>query len=245
MTAMLASVRSVEEANIALDAGVDILDLKEPDAGTLGAVDPALATEIAAMAKGRAITSSTIGDLHGDPQAIYDAAEATARTGVDIVKIGLFDNAERGAVVARLGALARANRRLVAVLFADREAILDLRDLIASEWYGVMLDTAGKSGGSLPQLLGQDVLKRFVSDARSGGMHCGFAGGLGPDDVPGLLELDPDHLGFRGALCEGHDRRQALNAAKVAAVRALIPPDPRATRLRHKTAFRSTRPGRR
>jgi dihydroneopterin aldolase len=128
-------------------------------------------------------------------------------------------------------------------LFADREAVLDLRDLIASEWYGVMLDTAGKAGRSLPQLLENDVLKRFVSDARGGGMHCGFAGGLGADAVAELLELDPDQIGFRGALCEGNDRRQALDAEKVAALRALIPPDPRATRLRHKTSFRSTRPG--
>lgn len=241
MTAMLASVRSAEEARIALAASVDIIDLKEPDAGALGAVAPEVAVEVVGMVTGKAITSATVGDLQGDPQAIVDAVDTMSRTGVDIVKVGLFENVDRAAVVARLAPMTRAGRRLVAVLFADREPVLDLKDLIAAEWYGVMLDTAGKASGSLPQLMPEDVLKRFVNDARTGGMHCGFAGSLGADAVPALLRLHPDYLGFRGTLCDGNDRRQALSAEKVTAVRALIPADPRATRLRHKTAFRSTR----
>ena len=39
-TRVLASVRSLEEARIALDAGVDINDLKAPARGALGAVEP-------------------------------------------------------------------------------------------------------------------------------------------------------------------------------------------------------------
>ncbi|TIQ75182.1 MAG: dihydroneopterin aldolase, partial [Mesorhizobium sp.] len=38
MTRMLASVTGVDEAEIALSGGVDIVDLKDPKAGALGAV---------------------------------------------------------------------------------------------------------------------------------------------------------------------------------------------------------------
>ena len=39
MTRFLASVRDAEEAELALETGADIIDLKEPNRGALGAVD--------------------------------------------------------------------------------------------------------------------------------------------------------------------------------------------------------------
>ena len=39
MTQLLISVKNVKETLIALDAGVDIIDLKDPDNGALGALD--------------------------------------------------------------------------------------------------------------------------------------------------------------------------------------------------------------
>jgi dihydroneopterin aldolase len=45
--------------------------------------------------------------------------------------------------------------------------------------------------------------------------------------VPRLLLLAPDYLGFRGALCAGHDRKAGLDAGAVSLIRGLIPHDPR------------------
>jgi dihydroneopterin aldolase len=42
--------------------------------------------------------------------------------------------------------------------------------------------------------------------------------------VPLLLPLQPDLLGFRGALCRGGTREAALDAEACAAIRARIPP---------------------
>jgi dihydroneopterin aldolase len=53
----------------------------------------------------------------------------------------------------------------------------------------------------------------------------GLAGGLEEPDVPRLLALEPDFLGFRGALCDAHDRRKGLDLAAVKAIRRLIPRD--------------------
>ncbi len=55
-------------------------------------------------------------------------------------------------------------------------------------------------------------------------MTAGLAGSLEEPDIPRLLVLAPDLLGFRGALCGPGGRGAALDLGRVRAVRALIPP---------------------
>ena len=88
-----------------------------------------------------------------------------------------------------------------------------------------MLDTAGKSGGRLTTHLGADRLLRFIAACREHQLLCGLAGGLEPPDVPRLLALRPDVLGFRGALCGHNGRSGPLDPQAVALIRALIPPE--------------------
>ena len=60
----------------------------------------------------------------------------------------------------------------------------------------------------------------------------GLAGSLEAPDVPRLLLVRPDVLGFRGALCHAHDRRGAIDPTAVVLIRDLIPrerPDPDAS----------------
>ncbi len=52
----------------------------------------------------------------------------------------------------------------------------------------------------------------------------GLAGALEAPDVPRLLVLSPDFLGFRGALCGTSGRAGRIDPLAVAAIRALIPP---------------------
>jgi dihydroneopterin aldolase len=63
MTLFLASVRDAAEAEMALACGADIIDLKDPSQGALGAVSlDAIASTVRCVA-GRAPVSATIGDL--------------------------------------------------------------------------------------------------------------------------------------------------------------------------------------
>ena len=41
-------------------------------------------------------------------------------------------------------------------------------------------------------------------------------------DIEPLIELEPDYLGFRGALCQDDSRIQALNSSSVINIRSLI-----------------------
>ena len=224
MTRMLASVTSLDEARVAVAAGADIIDLKDPKRGALGALPPETVAEVVAAVGGLCPTSATVGDLPMEPGRIRRAVRETARTGVDYVKVGLFAGSRQAACVAGLTPLCAAGIRVVIVLFADLRPDLALLPLIAeSGCAGVMLDTADKAGGGLRRHLDARRLEDFVEAARELGLLSGLAGSLGIADVPALLALRPDYLGFRGALCAGAARTRALDRRAVERVRAAIP----------------------
>lgn len=229
---LLASVASLGEMDQAIAGGADIVDLKDPAHGALGAWQaPALT---AAVARWRAFgpkapaLSATIGDHPLDADAIAGAAGRVAGLGVPLVKIGFELPAEDAATALApcLDALAPLARttRLIAVLMADRQPDLSrVPDFAAAGFAGVMLDTADKASGSLRRHLSLDTLAGFVTAARELGLLTGLAGSLRLEDVAPLAALGPDYLGFRGALC-AEGRTGALDPARLAAVRAVLRP---------------------
>jgi (5-formylfuran-3-yl)methyl phosphate synthase len=222
MSGFLASVRSAEEALLALEGGADIIDVKEPSLGALGRVDGAVLTDIVRALRGSRKVSATIGDVPLAPDPVRAAVAATAATGVDIVKIGLFPG-DLAATLAALEPLARAGTRLVAVIFADRAP--DLAHLIphcrAAKFFGVMLDTADKQAGPLTTHLPVAGLGRFVVTAREHGLISGLAGALRLADIPALATLGADYLGFRSALTVG-GRHRDIDLGAVQAVRRAL-----------------------
>ncbi|MGQ9366477.1 (5-formylfuran-3-yl)methyl phosphate synthase [Azospirillum sp. ST 5-10] len=225
---LLASVKDPAEAALAVAGGADLVDLKNPAAGALGALPAAtLRACVAAVAGGRPV-SATIGDVPLRPGPVLAAVTATAATGVDIVKIGLFPGDSDGCLRA-LAPRAAAGLRLVAVLFADRVPDFGvLERLAAAGFAGAMLDTAGKESGPLTRHLDAAALAGFVARARGLGLMAGLAGSLRVGDVAGLAAAGPDYLGFRGALC-GDGRAGALDPARLAAVRRAVQASSRAT----------------
>lgn len=222
MTALLASIASLDEIEPALAGGADILDLKDPGAGALGAWPLAEIEKAAARLSGLRLASATVGDLPMEPETLASAAASVWAAGADIVKIGVFPGARR-ACIARLASLAAQGAALVAVFFADRDPDLSLLpDLGRAGFFGVMLDTADKSAGSLRRLADADTLAQFAAAARAQGLRTGFAGSLAAADIAPLLSLDPDFLGFRRALCGGPARTAPLSATAVKTVRAAM-----------------------
>jgi dihydroneopterin aldolase len=228
MTLLLASVRNGEEAEAAVTLGADIVDLKDASRGALGALDPpTVAAAVKTIARRRPASAVT-GDLPMEPETLAGAATAMAASGVEFVKVGLFPDARREACIAALCAPARQTK-LIGVLFADLEseagALAGLpAHLSAAGFAGAMLDTARKGAGRLLERMDIPALAAFLAACRSNGMMAGLAGSLEPPDIPRLLPLNPDVLGFRGALCAGGDRTAPLDPAAFRLVRELIPP---------------------
>ena len=225
MTAMLASVTGPEEAEIAVTGGADIIDMKDPAGGALAALPIARIAATHAAVNGRRATSAVAGNKAMQPDDLTAAVRETAATGVDYVKVGLYPpEAKQLAVIGALKEAANGTR-LVACLFADRERDLTrfVAPLADAGFAGLMLDTADKSSGRLLAHASVPALSAFVSAARERGLLVGLAGGLEEPDIPRLLSLKPDFLGFRGALCAAGNREAGIDLAATTTIRKLIP----------------------
>ena len=224
MTRMLASVANVQEANSLLSVGVDILDIKDPRKGALGAVAVRSVAEIVNAVSGRIPTSATIGDLPMQPELIDNRLTEMRTTGVDIVKVGIFAAEISTPVLDVIRKHAQAGARIVLVFFADLNPVLnDFTHLADAGLYGVMLDTAGKTGRSLRSIMEEGALRSFVHVSRAQGLMTGLAGSLEMNDIKPLLGLKPDYLGFRGALCSHGQRQMEIDMDAARKVRELIP----------------------
>ena len=223
MTLLLASVPPTE-AEVAVDLGADIVDLTDAN----GAFDAEAVRAGVRTIAGRRPASAAPGDLPTDPEKLAAAVAAVAATGVQYVKVGLPPDAQRTACVARLSAQTR-DTRLIGVLFADRETDVRalpalLARLRAAGFAGAMLDTTGEGADRLIDRMDIPALASFISACRTNGLMAGFAGALEPPDVPRLLALAPDVLGFHRALYAGSEGTAGLDPAAFRLVRELIPP---------------------
>ncbi len=222
MTQMLASVAMVDEALLVVRGGADIVDLKDPRRGAIGALDLDVAGLCVRAVGGAARISATLGDPPYEPEPLAARARALAGLGVETLKLAL-DRASLERLAPSLSTLAR-EVKLIGMLFADDEPDFDLiPDLAKLGFSGAMLDTRRKGAGRLLTYLDVARLEAFCARCRSAGLTAGLAGSLEPPDIPRLLLVSPDVLGFRGALCANRDRAAHIDAAAVTLVRDLIP----------------------
>lgn len=212
MSKWLASVQSKQEAVALLPCLPDILDMKQPATGALGALPVEQVAEIVEFVNGRCLTSATVGDLPMQADIIGPALGAMNQSGVDYLKIGLFaDDSVEDCLHQLQPYLAAINTPVIAVLFADQQLNLSLVDLIKQVGFaGVMVDTAEKNGRSLRDHWSESRLEEFVTQARSQDLLCGLAGALRIEDIASLKPLSADYLGFRSALCPERQRNNEL-----------------------------------
>lgn len=223
MSMMLASVNSLEEARLVLRLNADIIDLKQPAQGALGALETKTVAEIVANLKPLARLSATVGDLPMNRDLLSRAVLEMAATGIDYVKIGFFPGGDWQDSIAGLASIARQGNALIAVLFADTKPDFALIEILAQAGFrGVMLDTMEKRQGSLTRLMTLAELQNFVRTAKKHALITGLAGSLAVEDIAGLLSLNADYLGFRGALCKEGRRTAQLDELQITRIRHLL-----------------------
>ncbi|HEV7221213.1 MAG TPA: (5-formylfuran-3-yl)methyl phosphate synthase [Pirellulales bacterium] len=221
MTRLLVSVRSVAEAREALAAGVDLIDFKEPDRGPLGAVASLLAAEMALAVGGRVPVSMACGELRD--LGVATEGEACASTavppGTAYAKLGLADCAALADWPRRWACWIEslpAGTAPAAVIYADWQKTSApapdevLRHATALGCRAVLIDTANKSAGDLLDYLCVEDLRRFVADARDRRMLSVLAGSLSWRRLPRVLDVRPDYVAVRGAVCGG-SRHQSVD----------------------------------
>jgi uncharacterized protein (UPF0264 family) len=241
-------VATPEEAARALAAGADVLDIKEPREGSLGACPPAILRAVVALVDARphppqagpaagsarpVLVSAALGDAPNLPGTLALAAAGAAACGVDVLKIGLWGTPRESEAIDLVRAVVEAARatspsvRIVAAAYADADRIGALPPLAlpavaeAGGAFGCLIDTARKDGSRLFDHLGVQALRRLVGEAHRRGLACGLAGSLSVRDVPILREIGPDYVGARGALCGG-GRQGVLQPERLTAFRLAL-----------------------
>lgn len=224
MTRLLVSVRGAPEAQTALAGGVDLLDVKEPRRGALGAADKETVQSVLAAAAGRAPVSVALGEL-------ADIGERLSRPlppSVHAAKLGLSGCAADRRWPERWQAwreqLPPATQP-VAVVYADFAACDAPRpeDVLhhASAAAIVLVDTFHKDGRSLADLWTAELLESFAERVRATGKLLALAGSLDRRAIPRVLDVGPDIIAVRGAACRG-GRDGVVDLHSVEALVALV-----------------------
>ena len=216
MTYMLASVIDAAEVRIVLDAGADIVNLRDAGGGALPA---AVVREAVALVARRRTVSATVGNVTMEPALLVERVGEMAETGVDYVCVRLCVDPGLHACIEALRDVS-GRVALVGAMLADQRPDLGLiRHIARSGFAGVMLDTLHKAEGGLLKYVTEAGIGNFLGRAATVGLFSGLGGSFALSDIPLLLELGPDFIGFRGTLCAGG----RLDPALAAKVRMAIP----------------------
>ena len=215
---LLISPVNESEALEAIAGKADIIDVKNPREGALGANYPWVISRIRQLAPKDIEVSCTIGEAPNLPATMSLAALGAATTGVNYIKVGLWGLKTTEEAVSLLQSISKAvieshpAINVVATGYADAERVSTVNPMFIPEIAYkanadfAMLDTAIKDGKSLFTFLDKDQLKTFISKARDFGLKTALAGSLSKDDLVTIKELEPDVVGLRGAACANGDR---------------------------------------
>jgi (5-formylfuran-3-yl)methyl phosphate synthase len=228
---LLVSVTDADEARIAVEAGVDIVDVKNPAEGSLGAPRPGVIGRVREVVPPERPVSAAIGDLPGLPGTAALAALGAARSGAAYVKVGLWGTSGTDEAVAVLLAVREAvdpGAAVVAAAYADAERVsgppLPPGEVVeAARRAGVggcLLDTAVKDGRGLFEWFTPQALEALVGEGHAAGLEMALAGALRVEDLSLVRATGADIAGVRAAACRDGRRTAPLDAERIGRLRA-------------------------
>lgn len=215
---LLISPINEKEAVEAIAGGADIIDVKNPKEGPLGANFPWVIQRIRQITPKDIEVSCTLGEVPNLPGSMSLAALGAATTGVDYIKAGLYGLKTAEDATYLIQNVVKAAKdfnpsvKVVVSGYADAGRIGTVDPLLIPEIAHkaqadiAMIDTAIKDGKSLFTFLTITQLRRFVDTAHNYGLKAALAGSLKKEDLPVVHDLGADVAGLRGAACTLSDR---------------------------------------
>jgi uncharacterized protein (UPF0264 family) len=228
---LLVSVTDAYEARVAVEAGVDIVDVKNPAEGSLGAAGPGVIERVRAVVPPERPVSAAIGDLPNLPGTAALAALGAARSGAAYVKVGLWGTSTTNEAVAVLRAAREAvdgGAVVIAGAYADAERVpggsLPPQAVVGAARRagvaGCLLDTAVKDGRGLFEWLTPEALTALVAEGHAAGLEMALAGALRAEDLAVVRATGADIAGVRSAACLDGRRTAPLDARRIGRLRA-------------------------
>ena len=215
---LLISPADEEEAAEAIAGGADIIDVKNPKEGALGASFPWIIKRIKAITPPTTELSCTLGDASNHPGTTALAALGAATTGVDYIKTGLQGVRTKEDAVFAMRKISKAIRdydsciKVVVVGYADAHRADSVSPLAIPEIGAeaeldvAMIDTAVKDGSSIFDWLTTTQLSSFVETSHNYCLTAALAGALQKEHLHMVYALNADIVGMRGAACTDKDR---------------------------------------
>ena len=229
---LLVSPINLEEAKAAYNGGADIIDVKNPKEGSLGANFPWVIRSVK-EAMGKTPVSATIGDMNYKPGTASLAALGAAVSGADYVKVGLYDVQTTEQAIDMVEHVVRSvkdydpSKKVVISGYADYKRInsIPLRELpsVCAD-YGAdvaMMDTGIKDGRSTFEFMTNEELSQFVESAHDLGLISAIAGNIKFEDIEAINQIGPDVIGIRGCVCGG-DRNSTIQQKLVEELRSMM-----------------------
>lgn len=219
-TGLLVSVRSVAEAMAVAASPVEVIDLKEPHRGPLGACDPELWHRCGTECPYDGAWSAALGESDSALQLADHVPGdfAFAKAGPS----GLDSAEALGELWAAIRQRLAPTVALVAVAYADSAAARTLApervlaEALHHRLQTLLVDTFVKDGRTSLDHLGADRLRSLVAAATRSGCDIVLAGGVTVDTLPIFVSTGPRRIGVRGGVCRGN-RRSEIDPSAVAA----------------------------
>ena len=228
---LLVSVADAREARVAVEGGVDIVDVKNPAEGALGAPAPGVIERVREVVPPDRPVSAAIGDLPNLPGTAALAALGAARSGAVYVKVGLWGASTTDEAVGVLRAARGAvngGAVVIAAAYADAErvpagplppgAVVDAARRAGVG--GCLLDTAVKDGRGLFEWVAPEALEALVAEGHAAGLEMALAGALRAEDLSVVRTTGADIAGVRSAACRNGRRTAPLDVERIGRLRA-------------------------
>ena len=215
---LLISPTNEKEAKEAIAGGADIIDVKNPQEGALGANFPWVIKRIRKITPKNLKLSCTLGEVPDLPGSMSLAALGAASLGVDYIKVGICGFSTNQEAISLLDSINKAAKecnpkiKVVAVGYADALRIgaldpIQIPEVAFKAHVDVaMLDTAVKDGKNLFTSLSLEQIKKFIDNTHRYGLEAAMAGSLSKEDLSAVYGLGADIAGLRGAACTKGDR---------------------------------------
>lgn len=230
------SLQSVQEAMACapLAQNLDMVDVKEPDEGSLGANYPWVIKYIREALPSGMRLSATLGGAPCKPGTMAQAALGAVVSGADCVQVGLSGVATPEQAIELMHGVVRAvkdydrDRTVVAVGYADARRTGSVSPLsvpsVAHESGadGAMLNTAVSDGLALFDQISPFSCRDFVSECHGHGLFAAMTGPIQARDVPELAEIGTDMVGVPSAACAAGHRNDAVQPDRILALRQAI-----------------------
>jgi (5-formylfuran-3-yl)methyl phosphate synthase len=216
MVKLLISVKDVNEAKLAYEAGADFIDLKNPEKGALGHLCNTTTAEIVNILPSNVTISATVGDTFENVKQLVTLLEDKAKLGVKILKLPVFDCLINEKLKCHFSAIKQQYQVEFIAVFNACEAIdlTKIKSLKSMGFYGAMLDTFDKSQ-TLIQTQTNHAITQFIQQCHQHNLVSGLAGALKSEMVDNLVTFNPNYLGFRSGVCAENMRKNKLLPEKV------------------------------